>query len=324
MSSQLGALGQEPQSNQDDIEAIALRRPWRWISAAIGLIFAAALVQSLAKNENVKYPIIAQFLFDWRIVNGVWLTITLTIVSMVVSTLIAIVIAAMRLSSNPVLTSISWLYIWLFRGTPLLVQVVLWGYLGLLYRNIIIGIPFTGITFITFDTNTLIPALVAGFIALTLNQGAYSAEIVRAGMLSVDEGQREAAHSLGISALTTFRRILLPQAMRVIIPPMGNETISMLKNTSLLSVIAVLELYTQATLISSRNLYQVELLIVISLWYLTLTSILSIPQYYLERRYGRGFSRDLSLTSMQRIKVALKQSHRPRVRTKKRAKVIAP
>jgi polar amino acid transport system permease protein len=317
MSSQFDALGQRPQSTLDDIDAIALRRPWRWISAAIGLIFVAALVQSLAKNENLKYPIIAQFLFDWRIVNGVWLTITLTIVSMIVSTLIAIVIASMRLSSNPVLTSISWLYIWLFRGTPLLVQVVLWGYLGLLYRNIIIGIPFTGITFLTLDTNTLIPALVAGFIALTLNQGAYSAEIVRAGMLSVDEGQREAAHSLGISALATFRRILLPQAMRVIIPPMGNETISMLKNTSLLSVIAVLELYTQATLISSRNLYQVELLIVISLWYLTLTSILSVPQYYLERRYGRGFSRDLSLTPIQRIKVALKQFHKPRVRANK-------
>ena len=203
------------------------------------------------------------------------------------------------------------MYIWLFRGTPLLVQVVLWGYLGLLYRKIIIGIPFTGITFVTLDTNTLIPALVAGFIALTLNQGAYSAEIVRAGMLSVDEGQREAAHSLGISAPATFRRILLPQAMRVIIPPMGNETISMLKNTSLLSVIAVLELYTQATLISSRNLYQVELLIVISVWYLTLTSILSIPQYYLERRYGRGFSRDLSLTPIQRVKVAIKQFQRP-------------
>ena len=311
MSSHLGALGQTPQSTQDDIEAIPLRRPWRWISAVIGLIFVAALVQSLAKNENLKYPIIAQFLFDWRIVNGVWLTITLTIVSMIVSTLIAIVIAAMRLSSNPVLTSISWVYIWLFRGTPLLVQVVLWGYLGLLYRKIIIGIPFTGITFVTLDTNTLIPALVAGFIALTLNQGAYSAEIVRAGMLSVDEGQREAAHSLGISAPATFRRILLPQAMRVIIPPMGNETISMLKNTSLLSVIAVLELYTQATLISSRNLYQVELLIVISVWYLTLTSILSIPQYYLERRYGRGFSRDLSLTPIQRVKVAIKQFQRP-------------
>ena len=152
MSSHLGALGQTPQSTQDDIEAIPLRRPWRWISAVIGLIFVAALVQSLAKNENLKYPIIAQFLFDWRIVNGVWLTITLTIVSMIVSTLIAIVIASMRLSSNPVLTSISWVYIWLFRGTPLLVQVVLWGYLGLLYRKIIIGIPFTGITFVTLDT----------------------------------------------------------------------------------------------------------------------------------------------------------------------------
>lgn len=325
MSSQPGALGKTPQSTQDDIEAIPLRRPWRWISAAIGLIFVAALVQSLAKNENLKYPIIAQFLFDWRIVNGVWLTITLTIVSMIVSTLIAIVIASMRLSSNPVLTSISWVYIWLFRGTPLLVQVVLWGYLGLLYRKIIIGIPFTGITFVTLDTNTLIPALVAGFIALTLNQGAYSAEIVRAGMLSVDEGQREAAHSLGISASATFRRILLPQAMRVIIPPMGNETISMLKNTSLLSVIAVLELYTQATLISSRNLYQVELLIVISVWYLTLTSILSIPQYYLERRYGRGFSRDLSLTPIQRVKVSIKQFQKPVPgKTMKTSKVNSP
>jgi polar amino acid transport system permease protein len=311
MSSQLGAPGGNPRSTEEDIEAIALRRPWRWISAAIVLVFFAALVQSIATNENIKYPVIAQFLFDWRILNGVWLTIGLTITSMIVSTLIAIVIASMRLSSNPVLSSISWVYVWLFRGTPLLVQVVLWGYLGLLYRNIIIGIPFTDIAFVTLDTNTLIPALVAGFLALTLNQGAYSAEIVRAGMLSVDEGQQEAAYSLGISGLATFRRILLPQAMRVIIPPMGNETISMLKNTSLLSVIAVLELYTQATLIASRNLYQVELLIVISVWYLTLTSILSIPQYYLERRYGRGFSRKLAHTPIQRITVAVKRFQKP-------------
>jgi polar amino acid transport system permease protein len=311
MSTQLGAPGVTPRSTQDDIEAIPLRRPWRWISAAIVLFFVAALVQSIATNENLKYPIIGQYLFDWRILNGVWLTIALTIVSMIVSTLIAIVIASMRLSSNPVLSSISWVYVWLFRGTPLLVQVVLWGYLGLLYRNIIIGIPFTDIAFVTLDTNTLIPALVAGFLALTLNQGAYSAEIVRAGMLSVDEGQREAAYSLGMSPLATFRRILLPQAMRVIIPPMGNETISMLKNTSLLSVIAVLELYTQATLISSQNLYQVELLVVISVWYLTLTSILSIPQYYLERRYGRGSSRNLPPTPIQNIKAFFKRFKKP-------------
>lgn len=311
MSLQRGAPGEDPRGTHVDLEAIPLRRPWRWVSAAVVLIFVAALVQSVATNENVKYPIIAQYLFDWRIVNGVWLTIALTVSSMIVSTLIAVLIASMRLSPNPVLSSIAWVYVWLFRGTPLLVQVVLWGYLGLLWRNIVIGIPFTDIAFLSVDTNTLIPALVAGFLALTLNQGAYSAEIVRAGMLSVDEGQREAAYSLGMSALATFRRILLPQAMRVIIPPMGNETISMLKNTSLLSVIAVLELYTQATLISSQNLYQVELLVVISVWYLALTSVLSIPQFYLERRYGRGFSRDLSPTPMQRITATVERIRKP-------------
>lgn len=301
-------------STADDVVAIPLRRPWRWVSAAVVVFIAAALIQSLATNQNIHYEVVGQYLFDYRILNGVWLTIALTIVSMLVSTLLAIVIASMRLSSNPVLSSVAWVYVWLFRGTPLLVQVVLWGYLGLLYAKITVGIPFTNIVFAAFDTNTLIPALVAGFLALTLNQGAYSAEIVRAGMLSVDEGQREAAYSLGMSPLRTFRRILLPQAMRVIIPPMGNETISMLKNTSLLSVIAVLELYTQATLISSQNLYQVELLIVISVWYLAMTSILSIPQYYLERRFGRGSSRNLPPTPVQKVHAFFTRFQKP-VRT---------
>lgn len=308
---QTSAPGLSPRSTEDDIDAIPLRRPWRWVSAVVVLILFAALIQSLALNENIKYPIVGEYLFDWRILNGVWLTIALTLVSMLVSTLLAIVIAAMRLSSNPVLSSLAWLYVWLFRGTPLLVQVVLWGYLGLLYQKITIGIPFTDVTFFSVATNTLIPALVAGFLALTLNQGAYSAEIVRAGMLSVDEGQREAAYSLGMSPLSTFRRILLPQAMRVIIPPMGNETISMLKNTSLLSVIAVLELYTQATLISSQNLYQVELLIVISVWYLFLTSVLSVPQYYLERRFGRGSSRNLPPTPIQKMRMFFARFKKP-------------
>lgn len=298
-------------NTDDDIVAIPLRRPGRWVSAVVVLILAAAMIQSLVVNENIHYEVVGQYLFDYRILNGVWLTIALTVVSMLVSTLLAIVIASMRLSSNPVLSSVSWLYVWLFRGTPLLVQVVLWGYLGLLYSQIIVGIPFTNIQFFAVDTNTLIPALVAGFLALTLNQGAYSAEIVRAGMLSVDEGQREAAASLGMSPLYTFRRVLLPQAMRVIIPPMGNETISMLKNTSLLSVIAVLELYTQATLISSQNLYQVELLIVISVWYLTLTSVLSVPQYYLERRFGRGSTRNLPPTPFQKIRMFFQKFQKP-------------
>ncbi|MFF2493544.1 amino acid ABC transporter permease [Agromyces sp. NPDC058064] len=289
-------------ATDDDVRAIPLRRPWRWISAAAVLLLAAGFVSSVLTNPNIDFAAIGQFLVDPRIIDGVVLTLVITLIAMVVSTLLAIVIAAMRLSSNPVLSTVAWFYVWAFRGTPLLVQIVLWGYLGLLYEQLTIGIPFTDVVFWQIDTNVLITAMVAGLLALTLNQAAYSSEIVRAGMVSVDEGQREAAFSLGMSPLYTFRRVLLPQAMRVIIPPMGNETISMLKNTSLLSVIAVLEIYTQATVISSQNLKQVELLIVASLWYLLMTSILSIPQYYLERRFGRGSSRTLPPTPLQRLR----------------------
>ncbi|UOQ90237.1 amino acid ABC transporter permease [Agromyces endophyticus] len=303
-------FGAAPESTDDDVRAIPLRRPWRWISAAVVLVFVAGFAYSVFTNPNIDFAAIGQFLVDPRIIDGVWLTLLITFIAMVVSTVLAIVIAAMRLSSNPVLTSVAWFYVWAFRGTPLLVQIVLWGYLGLLYEKLSIGIPFTDIVFWQADTNLLITAMVAGILALTLNQAAYSSEIVRAGMISVDEGQREAAYSLGMSPLYTFRRVLLPQAMRVIIPPMGNETISMLKNTSLLSVIAVLEIYTQATVISSQNLKQVELLIVASIWYLVMTSILSIPQYYLERRYGRGTSRNLPPTPFQRLRQAF-ASRRP-------------
>ncbi|MFD5601253.1 amino acid ABC transporter permease [Leucobacter sp. NPDC058333] len=291
-------------STEDDVVAIPLRRPWRWVSAVVVLALVVAFIIVIATNPNLDFDTVGEFLFDPRIIEGVWLTIVITVVSMVVSTLLAIVIASMRLASNPVLTTVAWFYVWAFRGTPVLVQIVLWGYLGLLFDQITLGIPLTDVVFWSVDTNSLVTPFVAGLLALTLNQAAYSSEIVRAGMMSVDEGQREAAYSLGMSPLYTFRRVLLPQAMRVIIPPMGNELISMLKNTSLLSVIAVMELYTQASVISSSNLKQVELLLVVSAWYLFMTSVLSIPQYYLERRYGRGSSRNLPPTPFQRIKRA--------------------
>lgn len=294
-----------PIPTDDDVVAVPLRRPWRWISAIIVLAIVAWFVTTIATNPNLDFGTVGAFLFDSRIISGVWLTIFITVVAMLVSTVLSVVIAAMRLSPNPVLASVAWFYVWAFRGTPLLVQIVLWGYLGLLFDRIRLGIPFTGVEFWSIDTNTLVTPLIAGLLALTLNQAAYSSEIVRAGMVSVDEGQREAAYSLGMSPLYTFRRVLLPQAMRVIIPPMGNELISMLKNTSLLSVIAVLELYTQASIISSSNLKQVELLIVVSVWYLFMTSLLSIPQYYLERRFGRGSSRNLPPTPFQRLRAAL-------------------
>jgi polar amino acid transport system permease protein len=295
----------------DDIVAVPLKHPWRWVIAAILVVAFAGLALSLWDNHNVDHPTIAQYIFSPRILSGVGLTLILTVVAMIVSSVLGVLLAVMRLSNNPVMNVMAWLYIWAFRGTPLLIQIVFWGYLGLLYSQITLGIPFTDFTVFSADTNTLIPAFTAGLLALTLNQAAYSAEIVRAGMLSVDIGQHEAAYSVGMSPTFTLFKVVLPQAMRVIIPPMGNETISMLKNTSLLSVIAVLELYTVATQISSQNLRQVELLVVVSCWYLFLTSVLSIPQYYLERHFGRGNARSLPPTPVGRVVALVRRNGKP-------------
>jgi polar amino acid transport system permease protein len=295
----------------DDVVAVPLRHPWRWVVAAILVVAFAGLAFSLWDNHNVDHPTIAQYIFNPRILSGVGLTLILTVVAMIVSSMLGVLLAVMRLSNNPVMKVLAWLYIWAFRGTPLLIQIVFWGYLGLLYSQISLGIPFTDFTIFSADTNTLIPAFTAGLLALTLNQAAYSAEIVRAGMLSVDVGQHEAAYSVGMSPTFTLFKVVLPQAMRVIIPPMGNETISMLKNTSLLSVIAVLELYTVATQISSQNLRQVELLVVVSCWYLFLTSVLSVPQYYLERHFGRGNARNLPSTPIERVLMLVRRNRKP-------------
>jgi polar amino acid transport system permease protein len=303
------AVGEEV--DPDDIVAVPLKHPWRWVIAAILVVAFAGLALSLWDNHNVDHPTIAQYIFNPRILSGVGLTLILTVVAMIVSSVLGVLLAVMRLSNNPVMNVMAWLYIWAFRGTPLLIQIVFWGYLGLLYSQITLGIPFTDFTVFSADTNTLIPAFTAGLLALTLNQAAYSAEIVRAGMLSVDIGQHEAAYSVGMSPTFTLFKVVLPQAMRVIIPPMGNETISMLKNTSLLSVIAVLELYTVATQISSQNLRQVELLVVVSCWYLFLTSVLSIPQYYLERHFGRGNARSLPPTPVGRVVALVRRNGKP-------------
>ncbi|MCD9878064.1 amino acid ABC transporter permease [Streptomyces guryensis] len=286
----------------DDVDAVPRSHPGRWITAAALVALCAGWVLSLWNNRNIDHATIADFLFDGRILQGVLLTVGLTACSMLLATTLAVALAVMRLSANPVLRVVSWGYTWFFRGTPLLVQIVFWGYLGLLYEKISLGIPFTSIHFFSANTNTIVTPFVAGLLALGMNEAAYASEIVRAGLLSVDHGQVEAAHSLGMSPTYTLRRIIVPQAMRVIIPPMGNETISMLKNTALLQLIAVPELYTRASWISAQNLSQVELLIVASAWYLVLTSVLSVPQYYLERRYGRGAGRSLPTTPWQQAR----------------------
>jgi polar amino acid transport system permease protein len=276
--------------NNDDVVAVPLRHPWRWVSAAVLVLVLGLFVYSLWASPNINHEIVSKFLFDGKVIAAAGLTVTLTVVSMLIGTFLAIVLAIMRLSTNPVLKMVSIGYTGFFRGTPLLLQVVFWGYLGIIYPTIDLGIPFTDMIWWSEKTSLVFTSLVAGIIALSLNEAAYAAEIVRAGILSVDAGQAEAAKSLGMGSGYTLRRIILPQAMRVIIPPMGNEFISMLKNTSLLQVVAVMELYARTSQISSQNLAQVELLVVAGFWYLVMTTVLSYPQSYLEKKYGRGFS----------------------------------
>ncbi|MEN9736968.1 MAG: hypothetical protein RJA26_201 [Actinomycetota bacterium] len=272
-----------------DIVAKPLRHPWRWVSAILITAILGLFIYSLWASPNINHDIVSQYLFNGKVIAAAWLTVVLTVVSMLIGAILATLLAIMKLSSNPVLRIVATGYIGFFRGTPLLLQVVFWGYLGIIYPTIDVGIPFTDIIWWSEKTSLVFTSLVAGIIALSLNEAAYAAEIVRAGILSVDTGQAEAAKSLGMSTGYSLRRIVLPQAMRVIIPPMGNEFISMLKNTSLLQVVAVMELYARTSQISSQNLAQVELLVVAGFWYLIMTTILSIPQNWLEKRYGRGF-----------------------------------
>ncbi len=245
---------------------------------------------------------VRQYLFDSSVLSGVRVTIELTIISMLVGVLLGIVVAVMRLSGNPVMSSVSWFYIWFFRGTPLLVQILFWGFAAALYPDVSISIPFGGTSLWSESTNTLVPTMTAVLLALSLNEGAYMAEIVRAGILSVDEGQNEAASALGMSRLQVMRRVVLPQAMRVIIPPTGNETISMLKNTSLAYVVALGELTYAVSNIYARTYQTIPLLIVASIWYLVMTSVLYVFQYYIERHYARGSSRSLPPTIFQRLR----------------------
>jgi polar amino acid transport system permease protein len=288
----------------EDIRAVPVRRPGRWIAAAIVLIVVVALIRSVATNPRFEWSVVGSYLFDSRILEGLRVTIELTVIAMAIGIVLGVLLAVMRLSRNPLVSGASWFYIWFFRGTPVLVQLLFWYNIAALYPKIALGVPF-GPAFVHADANSLITAFTAAILGLGLNEGAYMAEIVRAGMISVDDGQTDAAQSLGMSRLQTLRRIVLPQAMRVIIPPTGNETISMLKTTSLASVIVVTELLYASQLIYSVNFKTIQLLIVGSIWYIVCTSVLYVGQFYLERYYGRGASRELALTPAQRVRLGM-------------------
>jgi polar amino acid transport system permease protein len=263
-------------------------------------VLSAMFVHMLVTNPNLEWSTVRSYLFSDIILRGVWMTIKLTVLSMAIGIIIGTVVAVMRLSPNPVVSGVSWLYVWFFRGTPLLVQILFWFVFSTFIRSLSIGVPF-GPSYWSQDTNSLISLFTAALLALSLNEGAYMSEIVRAGILSVDEGQTEAAHALGMTRLQTMRRIVLPQAMRVIVPPTGNEVIGMLKTTSLVSVLAVHELLFSAQIIYAKNFETIPLLIVASIWYIAVTTVLGVGQYYLERRYARG-NRNLPPTPLQQLR----------------------
>ena len=295
----------------EEIQAIPVRHPGRWVAVAILVLLGIAFGNSVASNSRFQWGIIRHYLFDDRILRGVVVTIELTVAAMVIGIALGMVLAVMRLSPNPIIASVSWVYIWFVRGVPVLVQILILYNIAALYPRFSLGIPF-GPTFVHFTSSALITPFVAGMLALGLNEGAYMAEIVRAGIVSVSEGQTQAAQSLGMTRLLTMRRIVLPQAMRVIIPPTGNETISMLKTTSLVSVIALSppELLYASQLIYSVNYRVIQLLLVACIWYLVLTTIATIGQYYVERHYARGAARELPETPLQRLRRTF-FTHRP-------------
>jgi polar amino acid transport system permease protein len=274
-----------------ELTVVPVRHPGRWIGVAIIGVLAAMLINSMISNPQYHWSEIWHYAFTEPILRGVLVTVELTFAAMAIGIIGGVGVAILRLSPNPVLSSAAWVYVWLFRGTPVLVQILIWFNLSLLIPHVSLGIPF-GPRFVTANTNTLIPPLMAGILGLGLNEVAYMAEIVRAGILSVDEGQTEAASALGMHRGLITRRIILPQAMRVIVPPTGNETISMLKTSALVSVIgAVPELTQQTQAIISRTYLVIPLFIMASLWYLAMTTVLTIGQFYIERHYARGTSR---------------------------------
>jgi polar amino acid transport system permease protein len=299
--------GGEPSATK----TVPVRHPGRWVASAVILVLVAMLVNTLFFSNVVRggvqegrfqWPVVWKYLFVTPVLKGIVITLELTVIAMVIGVLLGVVLAVMRLSPSRLLSGSAWIYIWFFRGTPVLVQLTFW-YVGItyLYPKLTFGIPF-GPAFFTVNANSLVTSFIAAALGLSLNEGAYMAEIVRAGIISVDEGQTEAAKSLGMTKTQTLRRIVLPQAMRIIIPPTGNETISMLKTTSLVIVIAGSDLFAATQNISNANYQVVPLLLDASLWYLFFTSVLTIGQFYVERYYARGSTRTLPPTPLQRLR----------------------
>lgn len=272
-------------------------KPGRLIGAVVVALIALAIINSLVTNPNYRWDVVGQYLFHPSVMRGIVFTLLLTVGSMIIGIILATTMAIMRQSQNPVTKSVAWFYIWFFRGTPIYTQLIFWGLLPTLYQTISLKVPF-GPELFSYSTDKILTPGLCALLGLGLNEGAYLAEIIRSGLNSVDRGQTEAATALGMKPAKIMRRIILPQAMRVIIPPTGNETISMLKTTSLVAAVPfTLELQFAVQELGNRTFTPIPLLLVAVFWYLLITSILMVGQYYIERYFGRGFEQRSSTGS---------------------------
>jgi polar amino acid transport system permease protein len=283
------------------IKAVPVRHPGRWVAMVVIAILVAMFVHMLATNDAFQWRFMFDNMFRPPVIEGVRTALVVTVLAMVIGVALGVVIAVMRLSPNPVLSIAAWLYTWFFRAVPRVVLLVLFGNLGILYSSYGFGLPFDrqigglfGVDLdgrlFSLDARTVVTGFMAGLLGLALSEAAYMAEIVRAGIQAVDPGQQEAAQACGMGRSVTLRRIVLPQAMRVIVPPTGNETIAMLKDTSLLAFVPVTnELFFQLQAIGARTFQVFPMLVAACLWYLAMTSVLMVGQFFLERYFSRGF-----------------------------------
>jgi len=276
-----------PPADSTSLKIIEHRHYGRWFAAAVVLMIVAFIGSSIASNPNFEWQVVRDNLTEASILSGVMMTIKLTCISVILGFAGGTILAFMRLSANPVLSWVSWVYIWFFRAVPMLVQLFLWYNIATLYPKLSLSLPFYG-TIWTANTNQLISPFSAAVIALVMHQSAYAAEIIRAGIQSVGVGQLEAAKALGYRPAQIFRQTVLPQAMRTLLPPAGNEVIGQLKTTAVVSVIALQDVLYSAQIIYQRTYEVVPLLLVATAWYLVMTSVLSIGQHYIEVFFSRG------------------------------------
>ncbi|WP_214415761.1 amino acid ABC transporter permease [Sphaerisporangium fuscum] len=275
--------GQTGFRSAEGVRKVPLRHPWWWVGGAALVLLVAMFVQLLVTNENMRWSVVLEYLFDGEILGGLVTTLELTVLAMVIGLAIGVLLAVMRLSANPLFRSVSWVWLWFFRGVPPLVQMVFWFNLATLIPTLKLGVPF-GPALASWDTNTVISSFSAAILGLALTESAYAAEMIRAGIQAVSKGQTEAALAIGMSRFQVMRRVVLPQALRIVIPPIGNDLISMLKFTSLVSVLATPDLLYSAQMIYSRNYKTIPLLLVATIWYLVLTTLLTVAQQRVEKR----------------------------------------